>query len=64
MSYERYVFIRSYLRMTKFVDNDSQTFNNVSDKTSLIVKMIKKMFKAVYVPGKEIYIDEMTIPFK
>ncbi len=53
MSYKRYVFIRSHLRMTKFVDNDAKSFKTFSDKNSLIVKMINKMFKAVYVPGKK-----------
>ncbi len=65
MSYSRYSFIRSNFRLTKYLDCDLESnATKVKEKTSGIINALNKLFRAVYVPGENICIDETTIPFK
>ncbi len=64
ISYERYVFIRNHFRISFYIEKNTNTLNLISDKTRTIITAINKMFASIYTPGKQICIDEMTIPFK
>ncbi len=64
MTYLRYVFIRNHFRLTSHVNVNTDAANTVLLKTKGIINAINKMFSSVYIPNKNISIDESTIAFK
>ncbi len=65
MEYKRFTFIRSHFRITFYLNsNDDNNFKKCSRKTEFLIDEINKLLSSIYVPGREISIDESTIAFK
>ncbi len=64
LSYTQYTFIRSYFRLTFFLDNAEPNTKSIVEKTSKLIISINILFRSMFIPSKEICINESTIPFK
>ncbi len=50
--------------MTMYFDDDTSRSRSIIEKTGSKITSLNKMFGSVYIPSKNICIDESTIAFK